>query len=120
MRGDEALVVDAFCGWLEAAGWSVEVERDRWDVVASKDGNRLCCEAKGRTADAGLDLHTAYGQILCRQSEEDDLTTSYALVIRDEPKSIRAALRAPSRVRALLRLTIYAVGDGGVVRVLTS
>jgi hypothetical protein len=88
MRGDEALVVNAFCGWLKATGWSVEVERDRQDVVASKDGKRLYCEAKGTTSDAGLDIHTAYGQIHCRQPEEDDLTARYALVIRDEPKSI--------------------------------
>ncbi|MET9230822.1 hypothetical protein [Lentzea sp. NPDC003310] len=117
MRGDEAVVVTAFGTWLESRGWSVEVERDHWDVIASRRGETIRCEAKGRTSEPGLDIHTAYGQIICRQDETDDRATSYGLVIRDEPKSLRAALRAPARLRTLLRLTIYAVADDGSVRI---
>ncbi|GLZ28194.1 hypothetical protein Lesp02_03840 [Lentzea sp. NBRC 105346] len=116
MRGDEALVVGSFCSWLRAQDWKVEVEAQFWDVVASRDGVKLCCEAKGKTAAAGLDMHTAYGQLLCRQPEVDDPATRYGLVIRDDPKSVRAALRAPARVRQLLRISIYAVADDGSVR----
>lgn len=117
MRGDEAMVVRAFQAWLESEGWAVEVVRDHWDVIASKDGETLYCEAKGRTSEPGLDIHTAYGQIICRQGEVEDHAARYGLVVRDEPKSLRAALRAPARVRKLLRTSIYAVAYDGTVRV---
>ena len=117
MRGDEAIVVRAFQAWLESEGWTVEVERDHRDAIASKDGETLYCEAKGRTSEPGLDIHTAYGQIICRQGEAEDRTARYGLVVRDEPKSLRAALRAPARLRELLRTSIYAVSDDGTVRV---
>ncbi|MFD4638555.1 hypothetical protein ACFWN2_14650 [Lentzea sp. NPDC058436] len=116
MRGDEAMVVGAFHSWLESEGWAAEAVRDHWDLIASRNGETLYCEAKGSTSEPGLDIHTAYGQIICRQAEQDDHAARYGLVIRDEPKLVRAALRAPARLRVALRTTIYAVSEEGAVR----
>ena len=116
MRGDEALVVEAFCDWLTGQGWSVRTEVDFVDVAAERDGQRLFAEAKGETSSPGLDVNTAYGQLLSRLPADDDPSARYALVIRDEPRSVRAAVRVPHRVRALLRITVYAVAADGAVR----
>ena len=115
-RGDESLVVEAFCAWLRADGWTVTTEADYVDVVAERGAQRLCAEAKGKTTQPGLDVNTAYGQLLSRFPESDDLATRYAIVVRDEPRSVRAALRVPIRVRDLLRITVYAVAEEGSVR----
>jgi hypothetical protein len=117
VRGDEAEVVAAFAEWLRAAGWSVRIEVDWADVVAERDGVRLVCEAKGRTSDPGTDFDTAYGQLLRRMPTEDDPKVTFCLVMRDEPRSIRAAQRVNERVCALLRITLYAVDENGAVRV---
>lgn len=86
------------------------------DVVAERPGERLYAEVKGSTAAAGLEVSTAYGQLLSRMSAQDDSTARYALVVRDEPRSVRAAVRVPARVLALLRASIYAVAEDGSVR----
>ena len=109
--------MDAFAAWLRAAGWAVRTEVDSADVVAERDGVRLICEAKGRTTDPGTDVDTAYGQLLRRMPTEDDPKARFCLVMRDEPRSIRAALRVNERVRASLRITLYAVAENGTVRV---
>jgi hypothetical protein len=53
-------------------------------------------------------------------SEHDDPVVNYAIVVRDEPRSVRAALRVPRRVRELLRITLYAVTEDGQVRILAT
>ncbi len=108
MRGDEARVVDAFCGWLEAAGWSVRREVDFVDVAAVRGDERLYAEAKGRTAAIGTGLDTLYGQLL-RRMPDDDAGARYAVVV--PTVAVSAALRAPAWVRARLRLDIYEVTD---------
>jgi hypothetical protein len=115
---DEPAVVTAFADWLRAAGWSVRTEINFADVVAERDGERLICEAKGRTSAPDTDCDTAYGQLLRRMPADDSQASRYGLVIRDEPRSVRAALRVPAGVRALLRITVYAVADDRRVRVL--
>src|SRR4051794_5503992 len=62
--GDEARVVDAFCRWLEAEGWSTTPEVEFADALAERGSERLYIEAKGRTSSAGLDVDTLYGQLL--------------------------------------------------------
>jgi hypothetical protein len=89
-------------------------------VVAERDGERMLCEAKGTSSVIGLDVDLAYGQILRRMSEHDDLTVNYAIVVRDEPRSVRAALRVPGRVRELLQITLYAVTEDGQVGTLAA
>ncbi|RDI21656.1 hypothetical protein [Lentzea flaviverrucosa] len=81
-------MVRAFEAWLESEGWAVEVVRDHWDVIASKDGETLYREAKGTTSQPGLDIHTASGQIICRQGEVEDRTARHGRVIRNEATSL--------------------------------
>jgi hypothetical protein len=119
-RGDERLVVEAFAAWLTGQGWTVRFEVDWWDLLAERDGQRLYVEAKGRTAAPGLDVDTAFGQVIRRMPADDDPAALFALVVRDEPKSVRAAVRVPIRARRLLRITVFAVSDDGAVRELVS
>ncbi|HEY9473194.1 MAG TPA: hypothetical protein VIS06_04995 [Mycobacteriales bacterium] len=116
MKGDEALVVSAFAAFLTSEGWTVRTEVEWVDVLAERDGVRLYCEAKGKTSSPGLDIDTAFGQLLRRMPQEDDPTAEFALVIRDEPRSVAAVERVPARVRDLLRITLYAVAENGAVR----
>ena len=64
MRGDEAWVVAAFCEYLRAQGWTVTTEVAWCDVRAERDGAVIYAEAKGHTSAPGLDVDTAYGQLL--------------------------------------------------------
>lgn len=117
MRGDERRVVEAFCKWLAARGWTVRTEVEYCDVVAERAGVRLYCEAKGRVHrdSVSTDSDTAYGQLLRRMPSIDDPAVRYGLVVPDE--SIRAALRVDPRVRELLRIDVFAVTPDGTVAV---
>lgn len=111
MRGDEARVVAAFEGYLLVEGWRVTREVDFCDLVGERDHRQIFAEAKGRTAAPGLDVDTMYGQILRRMPvASDDESVTFAVVV---PAGVaeRAALRVPERVRALLRIEVFAVGD---------
>lgn len=112
MRGDERRVVQAFCSWLEQQGWTVSQEVDFCDVVATRGSDRLFAEAKGRTAAMGLDVDTAYGQLLRRMPLTAD-DARFALVVPTE--AVAAAVRVPRRVRELLRLEVYCVAEDGSV-----
>src|SRR4051794_33021171 len=112
MRGDERRVVDAFCRWLEGKGWTIQREVDFCDVLAEREGERLFAEAKGRTAAMGLDVDTAYGQLLRRMPLTAD-DARFALVVPTE--AIAVAVRVPRRVRDLLRLEVYSVAEDGSV-----
>lgn len=115
-RGDEQQVTEAFGTWLTSHGWTVQFEVDWCDILAEQSGQRLYVEAKGRTTSPGLDIDTAYGQLLRRMPATDDHIDSFALVVRDEPRSVTAALRVSARVRHTLRIALYAVTDNGTVR----
>lgn len=112
-QGDEARVVAAFCNWLSSDGWQVDTEVAFVDVVARKDGATMFAEAKGITSAPGLDVDTAYGQLLRRMPAADRPNDRYALVVPTE--ALTAALRVPSRVRALLRIDVFAVSQDGTV-----
>jgi hypothetical protein len=107
----EAWIASVFADWLRADEWIVEAEVDFCDLVAVKGGKRLLVEAKGRTAATGLDLDTAYGQLLRRMKA--DPTTSYALVV--PASAAEAARRVPAHVRAGLGIEVYAVSEDGRV-----
>lgn len=111
MRGDEARVVAAFERHLAAAGWIVTREVDFCDLVAERDGKRIFVEAKGRTAAPGLDVDTMYGQLLRRMPLKVDDEASSFVVVVPTGSAERAALRVPERVRALLRIAVYAVNE---------
>lgn len=107
VRGDEARVVDAFCGWLSAAGWTVRREVEFVDVAAVRGDERLYAKAKGRTAAIGTDVDTLYGQLLRRMPDEDP-AARYAVVV--PTVALKAALRVPAWVRDRLRLDVYEDG----------
>src|SRR4051794_11543624 len=112
----EALVIEAFADWLEREGWRVSRGVDFCDVAATRGDERLFAEAKGLTSDSGLDVDTAYGQLLRRMPleavEADE--AKFALVVPEE--CLQAALRVPARVRELLGIEVFAVDKDGAVR----
>lgn len=108
----EAEVVRAFASWLRGAGWSVRTEVGYIDVVAERDGLTLLAEAKGGTSSPGLDVDTAYGQLLRRMAPEQD-DRRYALVV---PVAVRkAAERVRPEIRATLKIDLYFVAEDGSV-----
>jgi hypothetical protein len=80
----ESDVVVAFVAWLSRQGWSVQTEVDFVDVVAERDGVTLLAEAKGTTGSPGLDVDTAYGQLLRRMSPDEE-ARRYALIVPPPP-----------------------------------
>ncbi|MBB4897506.1 hypothetical protein [Streptomyces griseomycini] len=111
---DEDRVTDAFRAWLLAEGWTPVEPTDRWtDLEAVRGGERLICEATGRTSEKGVDADIAYGQLLRRMTSRD-ARTRYALVVPSS--SVEAAERVPAHVRALLRIDVYEVTDDDGVR----
>jgi hypothetical protein len=77
-------VVDQFCSWLVAEGWSVEREVKYVDVLARRNAVTLYGEAKGRTAEVGVDVDTLYGQLLRRMPEERRETDRLAVIVTAE------------------------------------
>jgi hypothetical protein len=112
MFGDEARIEESFAKWLEADGWVVQRQVEFVDLVAERGAERMVDEIRGRTAAIGLDIDTAFGQLLRRMPEEKD-ETQYALVIPTEAHA--AAHRVSARIRAALRLRIYVVDEDGTV-----
>jgi hypothetical protein len=112
VRGDEERVVTAYTDWLQQDGWAVTRGAGYAGVYAERGPERLCAEAKGRTADAGTDADILYGQLLRRMSDPAG-TVRYAVVV--PTTALRAALRVPAWVRERLRIDVYEVGDAGAV-----
>jgi hypothetical protein len=113
----ERRVVEAFVRWLRVEGWRTWTEVDYLDVLAERDGHWLRAEAKSHTGDsAGLDVDTAFGQLLRRMDEKDDPASRYAIVV--PPGSLSKVLRVPARVRDELRIDVYVVDpETGAVEV---
>jgi glutamate mutase epsilon subunit len=82
------------------------------DITATRDDYTLVAEAKGTMTSAGLDVDTAYGQLLRRMPDDD--STAYAIVV---PRgAVRAALRMAEHVLAKLSISVFSVEDDGTVR----
>lgn len=112
---DEERTLTAFCDYLRSEGWSVTREVEFCDAVATRAGTTLYVEAKGNTTAPGLDIDTMYGQLL-RRMDPDDPVARYVAVVPDEPRAVRAVLRVHGRVRAQLRIDVYAVAADNSVR----
>lgn len=112
--GDEERVITAFCNWLVEHGWDVEREVAFVDAVASRNGQMLYVEAKGRTSSPGLDVDTLYGQLLRRMPDTTNDAVRFAVVLPET--ALKAALRVPARVRAMLAIDLFTVSEIGVVR----
>jgi hypothetical protein len=108
----EAEVVTAFAVWLVSEGWSVRTEVNHVDILAERAGITLLAEAKGRTRSTGLDVDTAYGQLLRRMRPGVD-ELRYALVVPASAR--RAAERVRPEIRAILKIELYVVTDNGAV-----
>ena len=67
-------IVDHCRHWLAADGWHVELEVEWVDIISTRNDDTLVAEAKGTTTAAGLDVDTAFGQLL-RRTRDDDSTT---------------------------------------------
>lgn len=92
---------------------AIQLEVAFVDVYAERGVNRLYAEAKGRTSDPGLDVDTAYGQLLRRMSDIGP-NVRYAIVVPAGTEGV--ALRVPRPVRELLHVDVYTVDDEGAVR----
>lgn len=112
MRGDEERVVAAYVSWLEQNGWRVSREVQFVDVYAQRGQDKLCAEAKGRTAALGLDVDTLYGQLL-RRVKDPASAARYAVVV--PTAAVNAALRVPGWVRERLHIEVFEVDDLGDV-----
>ena len=82
----EAAVEAAFVHYLLERGWDVDTDKvDHTDVVARRGAEHLVAEVKGTTAAPGLDIDTAYGQLLRRMGDRPE-GTRFAMVV---PESAR-------------------------------
>lgn len=64
---------------------------------------------KGTTTAAGLDVDTAYGQLLRRITDNGPGNVQYAIVV--PTSAVKAARRVPVYVRAALGIDVYEVDD---------
>ncbi|MGH3974502.1 MAG: hypothetical protein ACRDS9_14420 [Pseudonocardiaceae bacterium] len=75
--------------------WPLTLYQYGWDGSGRIEAASQSAEAKGRTSAPGLDVDTAYGQLLRRMPEEDEPATRYAIVVPTEAQ--RTAERVPRR-----------------------
>lgn len=115
MRGDEARVVDAFGNWLRQRGWLIEEHPGLIDLVATRNGQHLYAEAKGRTTEPGLDIDTLYGQLLRRIPPVPVSSSTHLLAVVVPDTAVKLAQRVPLTVREALNIHIYGVDSGGTV-----
>ncbi|OBG38120.1 hypothetical protein [Mycobacterium sp. E3198] len=110
----EAEVQAAFVDYLQERGWKVKTHNDdHADVKAWRGENFLVAEVKGATTDSGLDVDTAYGQLLRRMGDRSD-GIRYALVVPDSAR--RAALRVSEEVRRRLGIDVWTVDEAGNIQ----
>ena len=110
----EAQVQAAFVKYLIERGWEVTTDNaDYTDVMARRGDDLLLAEVKGTTSSSGLDVDTAYGQLLRRMRERSE-TVQYALVVPESAR--RSALRVADEVRRRLGIDVWTVDEAGSVQ----
>jgi hypothetical protein len=109
--GDESRVVAASCGWLTERGWTVHTEQAFCDVVATRAGQAMYAEVKGRTSSPGRDVDTLYGQLLRRVPAGAVGRDVFAVVVPDV--AVKFAERVSLDVRRALNVHIYGVTEKG-------
>jgi Holliday junction resolvase len=106
----EAEVQDAFAKYLIEHGWEVKTDNhDHTDVIARRGDELLVAEVKGTTSEPGLDVDTAYGQLLRRMQDRPE-AVRYALVVPES--ALRFALRVSDEVRGKLGIDVWTVDEG--------
>jgi hypothetical protein len=110
----EAEVQAAFVNYLKEGGWEVQTHNaDHIDVKAWRGDEVLVAEVKGTTTSPGLDVDTAYGQLLRRMGDRPE-GVRYALVVPDSAR--RSALRVSDEVRRRLGIEVWTVDEAGNVQ----
>jgi hypothetical protein len=109
----KAEVEAAFVRYLLDRGWDVDTDKENHaDVVARRGAEYIVAEVKGSTAAPGLDVDTAYGQLLRRMGDRPE-STRFAIVV---PESARtAAMRVPEEVRWKFGIDVWVVDELGSV-----
>jgi hypothetical protein len=109
----ETEVEAAFVRYLLQRGWDVGTDKaDHADVVTRRGAEHLVAEVMGTTTSPGLDVDTAYGQLLRRMGDRPE-GTRFAIVV---PESARnAALRVPEEVRWRFGIDVWVVNELGAV-----
>jgi hypothetical protein len=109
----EAEVQAAFVKYLEEGGWDVKTKNDdHTDVIACRGAEVLVAEVKGTTSEPGLDVDTAYGQLLRKMDRPEGVR--YALVVPDSAR--RFALRVSDKVRWRLGIEVWTVDEAGNIQ----
>jgi hypothetical protein len=97
------------------------------DMTATRDGETLYAEAKGRTSSVGLDVDTMYGLLLRRMRDESG-AARYAVVVSSEAVTAASCAGMGSRSSRGLRVRdregrcgdaaplIGLIGDGAYAR----
>ena len=110
----EPEVQDAFAKYLIEHGWEVKTDNDDYtDVIAWRGDELLVAEVKGTTSAPGLDVDTAYGQLLRRMRDRPE-TVRYALVVPDSARM--SALRVSDEVRRRIGIDVWTVDEAGNVQ----
>ena len=110
----EADVQAAFVKYLVERGWDITTETaDHTDVIARRGAEFLVAEVKGTTSAPGLDVDTAYGQLLRRMGDRAE-GVRYALVVPDSAR--RFAVRVSDKVRWRFGIDVWTVDDAGNVQ----
>ncbi|MGO9692554.1 MAG: hypothetical protein ACLPYO_01785 [Mycobacterium sp.] len=110
----EAEVQAASVNYLKEGGWDVQTHNDdHADVRARRGDEVLVAEVKGTTSSPGLDVDTAYGQLLRRMGDRPEVVR-YALVVPDSAR--RFALRVLDKVRWRLGIDVWTVDEAGNVQ----
>jgi hypothetical protein len=110
----EEEVQAAFVKYLEEGGWDVKTKNDDYtDVIACRGAEVLVAEVKGTTSSLGLDVDTAYGQLLRRMGDRPE-GVRYALVVPDSAR--RFALRVSDKVRRRFGIEVWTVDEAGNVQ----
>lgn len=112
--GSENIIEAAFAAYLAGRGWDVQRQMDYCDVVATKDGDTLKAEVKGRTGTSmGLDVDTLFGQLLRRFPADEDVSFIPAIVVPAE--ALAKIHRIPAWVLQKLRIKVFTVTEDGTV-----
>jgi hypothetical protein len=112
----EAEVQDAFARHLLERGWEVKTDNDdHTDVIAQRGDEVLIAEIKGTTTSPGLDVDTAYGQLLRRMRDRPE-TVRYALVVPESAQ--RFAVRVSDEVRRRFGIDVWTVDEAGNVQLI--
>ena len=109
----EAEVEAAFVRYLLVRGWDVATDKvDHADVVARRGAEHVVAEVKGTTTSPGLDVDTAYGQLLRRMGDRPE-GTRFAIVVPASAR--RAALRVSDEIRSKFDIDVWIVTESGSV-----